>query len=60
MVLCYLMRNHESAEEIPQHVERGSNDSSHIVVGCHGSSHHAVKGEIQHGKVHKKDVPQKF
>lgn len=54
------MRNHESAEEIPQHVERGSYDGGHVVVGRHRSSHHAIEGEIQHSEVHEKDVPQKF
>lgn len=54
------MRDHKSAEEIPQHVERGGDDGGHIVVGRHRGSHHAVEGEIQHGEVHKKDVPQKF
>lgn len=56
----YLMRNHESAEEIPQHVEGGGYNGGHVVVGCYGSGHHAVKGEIQHSEVHKKYVPHEL
>lgn len=54
------MRYHESAEEIPKHVERGRDNCSHIVVGSDGGCHHPVKGEIQHSEVHKKCVPHKF
>lgn len=54
------MRYHESTEEIPEHVKRGRNNSSHIMVGCDGSCHHAIEGEIQHSKVHKKYVPHEF
>lgn len=60
VLLHYLVRYHEAAEEIPKHVERGSNNGSHIVVGSDSSCHHAIKGEIQHSKVHKKCVPQKL
>ena len=58
--LYYLVRNHEAAEEIPQHVEWGRNNGGDIVIWRDGSGHHSVECEVQHGKIHEEYVPNKF
>lgn len=46
MTIHYLVRNHEATEEVPEHIERSSDNGSHIMVGCDSSSHHPKEGEV--------------
>ena len=46
MTIHYLVRNHEATEEVPEHIERSSDNGSHIMVGCDSSSHHSKEGEV--------------
>lgn len=54
------MGDHESTEEVPEHVKRSSNNGSDIVIRCHSSCHHSIKGEVKHCEVHKVHVPYEF
>lgn len=48
----YLVWDHETAEEVPEHVERGSNNGGNVVIWGDGCSHHPVECEVHYGKVH--------
>lgn len=60
MFIPYLSWDHESAEEIPQSVERSSNNRGNRVVWSDSRCHHAVEGEVQQREVHEEQVPQEL
>lgn len=41
-----LMRNHKTAEKVPQHIKWSSNDGSNVMIWCDSRSHHPIEGEI--------------
>lgn len=56
----HLVRNHETAEKVPKHIKRSSNDGSDIVVWCESCGHHSIESEVEHCKIHEEYVPNEL